>query len=121
MRRASRTAWRDGAVRPGERIIPEETAVALTYNHMTHAVMMATPSDLDDFAVGFRLTEGIIAYPSEIETLEVVPSELGVELRMRIAAPRATRLPTGVVISLALPAADFAGSKAWSKRCGRLR
>lgn len=85
---ASRTAWRDGQLRAGERSIPEETAVALTYNSVTHAVMMATPSDLADFAVGFSLSEGIITDPAEVESLEVVSSEDGLELRMWIAEPR---------------------------------
>jgi FdhD protein len=86
--RARRTAWRAGAARIGERAIPEETAVALTYDHVTHAVMMATPDDLEDFAVGFSLTEGIIASPDEIETIEIVPGPNGIELRMRLAEPR---------------------------------
>jgi FdhD protein len=84
--RAHRTAWRTDAPRPGERTIPEETAVGLTYDHVTHAVMMATPADLEDFAVGFSMTEGIVADPDEIETLDVVPAANGIELRMRLAA-----------------------------------
>jgi FdhD protein len=88
VRRVGRTAWRRGESRPGERVIPEETAVALTYNRITHAVMMATPADLEDFALGFSLSEGIIGRPAEIETLEVVSNKDGLELRMWIAEPQ---------------------------------
>ena len=81
-------AWRgDGATR-GTRDIPEETAIALTYGRMTHAVMMATPADFTDFAVGFSLAERIIASPSEIEELEVVAGAQGIELRMAVAGGR---------------------------------
>jgi FdhD protein len=88
IRRVGRTAWRDGELCTGERAIPEEAAIALTYNSVTHAVMMATPADLEDFAVGFSLTEGVIDAPDEIEGLELVRSENGIELRMWIAEPR---------------------------------
>ena len=50
----------------GSRVLPEEVAVALSFNGTTQAVMMATPADLEDFAYGFALTEGL-AQPSEIE------------------------------------------------------
>jgi FdhD protein len=90
IRRVERKAWRAGGLADGQRTIPEETAVAFTYNGTTHAVMMATPRDLEDFALGFSLTEGVITSPAEIEALEIIEEPLGVELRMRLAEPRAT-------------------------------
>jgi FdhD protein len=87
-----RVQWRDSQATPGARDIPEETPVALTYDASTYAVMMATPLDLEDFALGFSLTEGVIAGPDEISTIEVVESELGMEARMWLAAPRSQAL-----------------------------
>jgi len=65
----------------GPRTLPEEVAVALTFNGTTQAVMMASPGDLMDFAYGFALTEGI-ASPSEILSVDVeqVPNGLDVQV-----------------------------------------
>ena len=87
-----RFVWRESGASEGRRSIPEETAVALTYNGGPYAVMMATPQDLEDFAVGFSLDEGVVRTASEIESLEVVPMDDGIELRMWLAQANADRL-----------------------------
>jgi FdhD protein len=92
---ASSWAWRDGGWTRSVRTVAEESAVALTYNRISHAVMMATPSDLEDFATGFSLSEGIVGEWREIEELELVPVEGGaVECRMWIAAASMAALET---------------------------
>ncbi len=84
-------SWR-GKFGEGQRTVPEETPVALSYNRLSHAVMMATPADLEDFAVGFSRSEGIISSAGQIEELEVISVEAGVELRMWIAPVLLERL-----------------------------
>ncbi len=88
--RVARKAWRSGRLAGGERAIPEETAVAFTYNGSSYAVMMATPQNLEDFALGFSLTEGIVTSPDEIESIEIIDESIGLELRMRLREPVAT-------------------------------
>lgn len=82
----------DGTPVPVTRALPEETPIALTYNGSTQAVMMATPSDLEDFAVGFSLTEGIITTPAQIETLTIEPHASGIDIQMWLSPDRAEAL-----------------------------
>jgi len=80
------TALRIGGAAPMShaRQLPEETAVALVHDGATTAVMMATPSDLEDFALGFTLTEGIAAL-NKIRDIEVVQTDAGDEARVWLA------------------------------------
>lgn len=75
----------DGAITAAERRLPREVPVAIVHNGSTHAVMMASPDDLEDFAVGFSITEGVIRDLSDIRSLEVVEHEQGFELRLWLA------------------------------------
>jgi FdhD protein len=75
-------AWREGKPSRSRRAIPEETPVALTFNGSSYAVMMASPCDLEDFAIGFALTEDVIDTPDDIESLEILEAGEGIEARM---------------------------------------
>ncbi len=74
------------------RSLPEETPVALVYNGTTHAVMMATPADLVDFATGFALCEGVIASAADLGEVEVVHHPDGIEARAWLPEDRAQAL-----------------------------
>lgn len=91
-RSVRRDVWHGGRLAGGARTVPEEIPVAFAYDGSSWAVMMATPADLGDFAIGFSLTEGIVAAPSEIVALDIVEEAVGIELRMRLATPRAEAL-----------------------------
>jgi FdhD protein len=71
-----------------DEIVAEEVAVALVYNGISHAVMMATPCDLEDFARGFSLSERIVEEPSEIFDIEVESVGRGIEIRLEISSQR---------------------------------
>jgi FdhD protein len=92
VRTVHRKVWRDSGLRGGTRAIPEETALALTYNGGTYAVMMGSPRDLEDFAVGFSLSEGIVQSPNDIASLEILALDGGIELRMWLEPSMADRL-----------------------------
>lgn len=85
-------AWRNGVMREGTRITAEEVPVAIVHDGATYAVMMASPTDLEDFAVGFSLTEGVIETPSEIDDLELVQTDLGWVARLWLSKRPRTAL-----------------------------
>ncbi|MCK9505724.1 MAG: formate dehydrogenase accessory sulfurtransferase FdhD [Porticoccaceae bacterium] len=74
-----------GVVDQRQESVAEECPVAIEYNGISHVVMMATPKDLDDFAVGFSLSEGIVDRIADIYDREIVVAENGVSVSLRIA------------------------------------
>lgn len=91
---APRTLFDGARGSAGTRTVPEETPVAFTYDRAAYAVMMASPSDFEDFALGFSLTEGIIEQACDILETEIVALPKGVELRMSLARSRKEHLET---------------------------
>lgn len=84
--------WQDGKVQQKEDCLAEETPVALIYNGVSHAVMLATAQDLEDFALGFSLSEGIVASASELYAVEMQHQANGIELHCEIASERFAQL-----------------------------
>ena len=81
-----------GATETIERSIIVEAPVAIEYNGIGYAVMMATPIDLDDYAVGFSLSEGLIERPDDILALDAHRSELGWILRIQVPQKNAEKV-----------------------------
>src|SRR2546423_1041952 len=119
-----RQIWRHAGLSSGARSIPEETAVALTYNGGTYAVMMTTPQDLEDFAIGFSLREdvgrhnaldklsGALARASVAagEGMILLTSRVSVEMVQKTAAIGATAMVSvSAPTALAVRMADAAG------------
>lgn len=77
--------WRSEGHQQQVDVVAEEVPVALRYNGAAFAVMMATPCDLEDFALGFSLSEGLITTPSQLLSIEVRPQLEGIELQMIVS------------------------------------
>ncbi|WP_082988398.1 formate dehydrogenase accessory sulfurtransferase FdhD [Bordetella bronchialis] len=77
---------------PEDDVLAEETPIALEYNGISHATMLATPADLEDFAVGFSLTEGIIEGARDVRDIETRPGAAGIVLALTISSACAARL-----------------------------
>jgi FdhD protein len=82
----------DTGVADGSATIAEEVPIALVYNGRSHAVVMGTPSDLEDLAVGFSCTEAIVDDASQIERMDIVRASHGIELQIQIPTAHADRL-----------------------------
>lgn len=80
--------WRGDEHANQEDCIAEEAPIALMYNGEPHVVMLATPLDLEDFALGFSLTENIVASPREVESVRIYRRAEGIEVRLRIPEAR---------------------------------
>ena len=88
----SATAWDGEQAHATHDTLIEETPVALVYNGISHAVMLTTPSDLEDFAYGFSLTEGIVSCRQDIYGMDIVAIGEGVEVRIELATERFAHL-----------------------------
>lgn len=84
--------WTQGSLQRIEDCVAEEVPVAMVYNGVSHAVMLATPADLEDFAFGFSLTEGIASSAEDIYGVDVIPQSNGIELHIELAAEQFYRL-----------------------------
>ncbi|MGO4447440.1 formate dehydrogenase accessory sulfurtransferase FdhD [Phyllobacterium sp. TAF24] len=84
--RITRRRKGDGSVYATDsRMVPEETPIAFSYNGTTHAVMMASPADIEDFAVGFSLSEGIISQLGEISEIAIEDHGEGIDIQLLLA------------------------------------
>ena len=73
-------------------ILAEETPVAIVYNGVSHVVMMVSPCDLEDFARGFSITEGVITSLSDIYSIEILKKDNGIEINVEISTEKFIRL-----------------------------
>ena len=87
--------WEGGRAQEGTEQVAEETPVAIVYNGIPHVVMMATPSDLEDFALGFSITEELIRTPADLQSLQVVRYGQGIEIQAMVSRNRRLTGRTG--------------------------
>lgn len=85
-------AHRSGQVQAQIDWLAEEVPVALVFNGISHAVMLATPADLEDFALGFSLTEGLLDHAGELHGIDSVVSAEGITLQLDVSSACAWRL-----------------------------
>lgn len=103
--------WRGGERRPVIDSVAEEVPVAMLYNGTPFSVMMTTPSDLEDFALGFSMSEGLIQHASDFLGVEIRPCIEGIELYMRVSS-------TAPAASLSTAAARLLPGRSGCGLCG---
>ena len=84
--------WTRGTLARTTDLVAEEMPVALVYHDVPHVVMLATPADLEDYAVGFTLSEGLVAGAAEIRGVEVIRGEASADVKISVAWERFTQL-----------------------------
>jgi FdhD protein len=84
--------WSDGILTHEQDQVSEEMPVAFVYHGVPHVVMLATPADFEDFAVGFTLSEGLVASPDEIRAVEVTRGEQATDVRITVSWERFSAL-----------------------------
>ncbi len=84
--------WSAGRLTQTTDLVAEEVPVALVYHDVPHVVMLATPADLEDYGVGFTLSEGLVARTEEIRGIEVVYGDGVADVRIAVAWERFTQL-----------------------------
>ncbi len=84
--------WRAGQWSLLSDSVAAEVPVALSYNSIPHVVMMATPQDLEDMGVGFTVSEGLVADPSELRDVQLDLSSGDYELRLSVTGSRLTQM-----------------------------
>lgn len=78
--------WRQGQWHEAQDLVAQERPVALEYNGLSHAVMLATPDDLADFALGFSLTEGLVDRAEQVYGIDINDSPAGITVRIEVAS-----------------------------------
>lgn len=84
--------WKNGQLTRTTDFVTEEMPVALVYHGVPHVVMLASPADLEDYAVGFTVSEGLVESPGEIQSVEVERAAESIEVRIGIAGERFSEL-----------------------------
>ena len=84
--KVTRVIWKAGETVEGTDWVATETAIAMVYNGISHVVMMATPANLEDFALGFSVSEGILQSAKQLLDCEIKETDKGIELALTITA-----------------------------------